>query len=214
MLFRSIVPDKKFMRIEEYLAVTIEKLVPAELRVDFEFHASDLFHGNPPFAKLQRDDALEIFRRCTTIVVGAPLFVVYAAVDLKALKQSYYASADPKDIAFRHCIEGVERWFKEQSDEEMGIVICDQGDKKVTAKIQESFRTYRTRLRSASDTRGMLSHLHDDMYFGDSAFSVGIQMADICSYIIMRHLQGKEDTEFLYKAIKDQIIFAKIEPTL
>lgn len=207
-----IIPDKHFMQVEEYLAVTIDKFVPEDSRDTFEFHASAMFNGNSPFENLGHDEAVEIFRRCMTIVAGAPLAVVYGAVNLEALRDSHYASAEPKDIAFRHCIEGVEGWFKEQANGEIGIVICDQGDRAVTTKLQKAFRRYRTRLKSASHTRGKLVHLHDDMYFGDSAFSVGLQLADICSYIVLRHLQGKQDTEFLYEAIKDQISFGKIEP--
>jgi hypothetical protein len=207
-----IVPDKKFMRIEEFLAVQIERLVPEDLRAKFEFHASAMLNANPPFERLEHDDALEIFRRCASIVSAAPLAIVYGAVNMEALRSSHYASAEPKDIAFRHCIQGVERWFKEQADNEMGIVICDKDDKAVTEKLQKAFRTYRKPLRSASDTRGRLEHLHDDMYFGDSAFSVGIQLVDICAYIVLRHLQKRPDTEFLYEAIKGQIFFEKMEP--
>jgi hypothetical protein len=43
------------------------------------------------------------------------------------------------------------------------------------------------------------------MYFGDSAHSVGIQLADICTFLICRHLEGKEDTEYLYKGIEPHI---------
>jgi hypothetical protein len=58
----------------------------------------------------------------------------------------------------------------------------------------------------------MLGKLHDDMYFGDSSLSVGLQLADVVSFVVLRHLQGKEDTEFLFKQIERNIVFGKIEP--
>jgi Protein of unknown function (DUF3800) len=42
------------------------------------------------------------------------------------------------------------------------------------------------------------------MYFGDSRDSVGIQAADMCSFLIRRHLAGKQDSEWLFKIIESQ----------
>jgi hypothetical protein len=96
--------------------------------------------------------------------------------------------------------------------DDFGILICDASNPKVKTDIQSAFRANRRRLKAKDHTRGQLEHLHDDMYFGDSAYSVGIQLADICAFIILRHLEGKEDTEYLYKEIAPRICFAKVEP--
>jgi hypothetical protein len=57
-----------------------------------------------------------------------------------------------------------------------------------------------------------LWHAHDDLYFGDSKESVGLQMADLCNYFVWRHLCGKEDDQGFYKMFAEQIICAKAEP--
>src|SRR5690242_18290126 len=75
----AIVPESKFMVIEEYLAHTIDSLVPEELQDDFEFHASALFHAKPPFKGLDRDTAIEILRSCVSIVETAPIPIIYGA---------------------------------------------------------------------------------------------------------------------------------------
>jgi hypothetical protein len=95
--------------------------------------------------------------------------------------------------------------------DEFGILICDE-NKAMKADLQSAFRANRRRLKSTAHTRGTLEHLHDDMYFGDSAYSVGIQLADICGFIILRHLEGKEDTEYLFKNIEPHICFGDLEP--
>jgi hypothetical protein len=46
------------------------------------------------------------------------------------------------------------------------------------------------------------------MYFGDSKYSIGIQIADLCSYFIARRLAGDSETEHFYKMIEPQIISA------
>jgi hypothetical protein len=53
-----------------------------------------------------------------------------------------------------------------------------------------------------------LPFVHDDMYFGDSKFSIGIQIADLCSYFIAGHLEGDSEKEHFYKLIDPQIISA------
>ena len=126
------------------------------------------------------------------------------------------------DIAFSLCIAEVERWFKENADHDFGILISDDTDnKKQKRHLITTFRAYRTRIRTNlsslpkeefKEERGKGAHFHDDMYFGNSSYSVGLQLADFCSFIILRHLQGKEDTEFLYKKIEKQIYSGKVEP--
>jgi len=57
-------------------------------------------------------------------------------------------------------------------------------------------------------------YLHDDMYFGDSRFSVGIQLADLCGYVIAKHLANDPDPDLqrFYAFIEPQVIYSRIEP--
>ena len=235
------VNDVDFMLIENYLATVIDEVVPEDKRDDFEFHASALFHSKKPFEVISRDDALKIFEKCASIVQGAPLGISYGGVNLRALRRGYYATARPADVAFRLCLKGIEKIFADLATErqrsmiashppggfpetasaearksyfdEFGILICDESQySAIKNDLQKAFRANRRRLRSARHTRGELEHLHDDMYFGNSAFSVGIQLADICGFIILRHLEGREDTEYLFKTIAPHICFGEVEP--
>ena len=55
------------------------------------------------------------------------------------------------------------------------------------------------------------------MYFGDSKDSVGIQLADLCTYLMQRHLlktnpNAKDASDDFYKMFSAQVICAKPEP--
>jgi hypothetical protein len=50
------------------------------------------------------------------------------------------------------------------------------------------------------------------MYFGDSADSIGIQMADMCAFLINRHLAEKQDSEWLFKIIEPLIYSEMVRP--
>jgi hypothetical protein len=208
-----IVPEAEFMQIENYLAYLIDELVPEELRDQFEFHASAMVSGKSPFDKLPHDDALKIIENCLTIVENSSIAFVYAGVDMNALRSGIYATAQPVDITFRRCISGIAGWFHENPTSEIGMFICDKpSNDGVRQNLQKAFHAYRRRLRSATHERGLLQFVHDDMYFGDSAYSVGLQLADICTYVIQRHAQGKEDTEYLYAKLEPKIFYGIIEP--
>jgi len=223
-----IVKDVIFKPLEEFLARVIDESVPEELRPDFEFHASALFHAKKPFEAISRDKALDIFESCVSIITEGRVPICYGAVDLRKLRASVYATAQPVDMAFRSCLAGIEKWFektyedavpfkalKDQPDDHFGILISDDTkNTHVKEGMQKAFRAHRRRLKSVSHTRGLLEHLHDDMYFGSSSYSVGIQLADICSFVILRHLQGKEDTEYLFKKLQSHIIYSDVIPKL
>jgi hypothetical protein len=83
-------------------------------------------------------------------------------------------------------------------------------DKKQREVLHRTFRDLRSQ-KNAEEER-MLNSLHDDMYFGDSRFSLGIQLADACSYFVGRHLEGDMETEGFYKIIEPFIVFSQVYP--
>jgi hypothetical protein len=56
--------------------------------------------------------------------------------------------------------------------------------------------------------RGVLAHFHDDLCFANKKFSIGVQAADMCLYVIQRHLRNKNDIEDLYAKVKRKVFFA------
>src|SRR5215467_5208862 len=55
-------------------------------------------------------------------------------------------------------------------------------------------------------------NFHDDMYFGDSRYSMGIQLADLCAYFIGRHLEGDTETKPFYDMVSPHITFSLQQP--
>jgi hypothetical protein len=145
-------------------------------------------------------------------VNGYEIPVIYGAVDLTKLYAKLYATANPVDMAFRICVRLVEDWFKENADTDLGLLISDDADRPVKSAMQNAFHLFRNRVMSSPPTRGVLEHLHDDMYFGDSKFSKGIQLADIRTLLIGRHLVGLSDTEDIYQDLSRNIVKSSLEP--
>jgi hypothetical protein len=212
-------------------------LVPAEkLDQVEEFHACELYGGYGVFEGVEQGRRLETIRQLRMIDT-AGMSVVYGAVNLTELKNEVYASADPLDISFRICAKGIQSLMSdkifskvEQSQpgkeildpandpdpllitawlEEVVILIVDECDKKIRDLLQKSFRSLRPPRKLKSRT---LFHFHDDMYFGDSRYSAGIQLADLCSYFIARHLEGDNDIDSFYDMLSPCIVFSETYP--
>jgi Protein of unknown function (DUF3800) len=52
----------------------------------------------------------------------------------------------------------------------------------------------------------------DDMYFGDSADSIGIQMADLCNYLIHQKIKQRVAIEPFFETIEKNVVCSKVEP--
>lgn len=212
----TIVHDRDFLRIEASLQEMVAKYIPRELHDSFEFHASALFHQKPPFDKIERDKAYSILRDCVKMMAEAPIAIVYGGVDLRKLRSGVFATAQPVDVAFRLCIPEIEKWFQENAPDELGIFIADDTkNHHQKENLLKAFRANRfLQIEKAGAfeivDNGLLPHIHDDMYFGDSRYSKGLQLADVSCFIIQRHLQEKEDTESLYNIIEPRIFSGKI----
>lgn len=219
----AIISEADFGIMEGWLKWSVDQLVPPEARETLEFHASVMFNRKPPFQDISRETALHLMERCAEIVGTEENRMVYGAVDLRKLRRSPYTTARPQDVAFRVCMEGLQKYFcdhcasapgQNAAKPEIGLMICDDtSNANLKKDFQQSYRAFRGRIDPGATERRKLSDwLHDDMYFGDSSHSVGLQVADVCSYLVLRHLQGQADTEHLYKVIEPHLFFGKLVP--
>jgi hypothetical protein len=196
VLSAVIVQDHNFSTCELLSSVIVEDLMPQE-RIDKfeEFHTCELFGGFGVFEGIDQPKRFEAIERVLGLLT-MPLAVVYGAVDSKLLSQELFGSANPIDIGFRICAEGINKWVSSRfidhleklntgkpgedlelyvTNPHLGLLIMDDCDKDTKNTLQRSFRTLRPRVRPLRESK--LSSIHDDMYFGDSRFSVGIQLA-------------------------------------
>jgi Protein of unknown function (DUF3800) len=234
-----IIEDKAFKLTEVGVAIVPELLMPADKLAQFdEFHACQLYHGTGIFEGIDQVTRFEAITRLLTTLEFAEIAVVYGGVNLARLKQQIYGSADPLDMSFRSCIQGIQEWATQDMNrrvrvklgedienytlerstphvvegimEELVILIVDECDKKVRETLQNTYRSLRPPRNVTKHEP--FSNLHDDMYFGDSRYSVGIQLADLCSYFIAQHLAGDTETEHFYEMIKPHITYAQVHP--
>jgi hypothetical protein len=226
-----IIQDQRFKMFDLLMREIRNGLVPEDKLDKFEeFHAAELYGGYGVFECIAQQKRFAAIEQLLDLLAEEGAAVVYGAVDITKTKRAIYGSADPLDIAFRICIQEIYEWVKKQifsgnerDDDEkverwMGtlvLLIVDDCEKKHKDMLQNSFRNLRHPPPSISRSMPASQrfvHFHDDVFFGDSRYSVGIQLADLCSYFIARHLQGDEEIRPFYDLIEPHIVYGQLYP--
>lgn len=212
--------DKKFQMLEHSLAITISNIIPED-RIDKfeEFKAWQLYGGYGIFEGVDQEVRFRAIRYLLGTISQQKIPVVYGAVDLSAIAKKSFASANPTDTAFRVCMPVISMVMAEQTEElgpenglEYALLIADNTDKDKRTLLRKTFRELRTQMRPPRWGTG-LWFIHDEMYFGDSKDSVGIQLADLACYFIRKHLENEDPAaEGFYNMFQDQIVYGKVAP--
>ena len=210
-----LVKDSEFQNLEVNLAVILSDLLPETALPQFEeFKATDLYHNKQIFGEVSPDACTAAFGQILQLVSDCTLAVVYGAVDKQKHRNTRYKTANPLDVAFCTCIEGIQSWMKEKANNDLCILVADDDESslKVKAAFKETFRSLRQRMRPPDFSSGKLDCIHDAIYFGDSKDSIGIQIADICSFVIRKHLENPVAVEGFYRLLEPRIYAGTVHP--
>jgi hypothetical protein len=106
-----IIEDKTFKIVEIGMTGIQQKLIPPDRLDRFEeFHACELYGGYGIFEGIDQDKRFEAITNLLELLKAGKMSVVFGGVDLGKLRNEVYASADPLDISFRICVDGVHSW--------------------------------------------------------------------------------------------------------
>lgn len=210
VLTAVLIQDRHFHNAEVHAGIVAQGLNADAGVANFEeFKACELFGGYGPFEKVDTAIRHHVLEWLLGLVPHFQMPVIYSAVDQDRLSTKSYASASPLDMAFRNCMFAIESHMQKTSSDDLVLLISDEF-KKDRSILKSSFKSIRGQQPSLE--AGKCGHFHDDMYFGDSKDSIGIQLADVCGYFIAKHLEGHASGEGFYQIFKNQIAYCKIEP--
>jgi hypothetical protein len=205
-----IIADKDWLAIEEVFNGLVARLIPKKLeRRGFEFHAADLFFGHGFFEAWSNDDRNGLVNEVLDIVTGNKLPIIYGAVNKPEFQKKYRRPSAPHDVAFLFAAERVERWFKKEAGDAVGMFIADET--KADKDMKASLPQYRE-LISFGGRGDRLEHIIETIHFAASTETYGIQLADLVSYLIKRKLMGKANTMRFYERIEPLIYDARVFP--
>jgi hypothetical protein len=230
-----VIPHGEFGWAERMHSIAVEQLFPAdEVEEKFqEFHAYELFKGEGAFKGIDKAKRFDAITVLLMALRHYRLPFIYAAIDEKklaksALPQGLFETAHPLIPAFKLCLLGIEKWAQSQHDHLAGsvridysdqylLIVDETKDQELKKRLRNSYRLLRAARPYVVKAPNRLWHAHDAMYFGDSRDSVGIQLADLCTYFMQRQLSktdisAKDESDEFFKMFSGQVICAKPEP--
>jgi hypothetical protein len=102
-------------------------------------------------------------------------------------------SVAKKVDAFEACCYSVSDWFSDNAPGEYGTLTADDCTNDIREPIKNKFRELRPKAKSSPVVSGALECIVDNISFSDSRDSVGVQLADICGWLIGRQLSRKSE---------------------
>jgi Protein of unknown function (DUF3800) len=230
-----IVPSGNWGWMERLHGVAIEQLFEVqEIEEKFqEFHAFELFKGEGAFKGIDEKKRFSAIQVLLMTLSHHNLHFIYGAVDESKLAKSslargLFGTARPLTAAFRLCVLGVEDWARKQHAQmDQGIsidykdnyllIIDNTNDIDLKRQLQGAYKVLRAKHPYLKPHDNRLWHSHDEMYFGDSVTCLGIQIADLCTYFMQRHLLKRDKAhpdkaDEFFNLIAPHAICAKPEP--
>ncbi len=188
----------------------------------FEIHGYELFQGSGPWWRNGKAKAfrLQLLRDVLAIpgeikeLVKQELPIIYGAVYRPELLRRYGEDAwDAEELAFVLCMEQVEYCFGKSFDSEKGLMLGDRTHSKEFAirNLSNYMRAFQTPI---GRNPMPLTHMIETVHFADSLSTCGIQFADVCSFVIKRHLMEPThpDVTPLYEQVAPHIKRSRIWP--
>jgi hypothetical protein len=225
-----IVPPGKFGRALMLHETAIQQIIPPDSKEEFkQFHACDLYWGNKAFRKVKDEQRHNAITVLLMAMRSEGLSFIYSSVNREEFYNSPLGTIPfaPLHFAFQICLRGVENWARVQHcperDPNKGAVIkwedsflCIADESNNEPHKDELKAVYRKlrpkRLFHNFQAGDRLFHAHDAMFFVDSVDSVGIQIADLCTYFVQRKLNGKPEKQNFLDMFLDRVMCAKPEP--
>jgi len=211
-----IVKSVDCINLEIHNALVQERIFGDALPGKVELKGEEIFNQNGRYKQCERESCLEGYRSfldCQTPQIAA---VVVASIEKKELAGSAFHSASPLSVAFTLCLPGAQKWMAENDPDGLCIVVFDDTkDQEHKEGLRSAFRRHRIQINPKEWDLPKFMNIHDEMYFGDSLASAGIQAADMIAYVVHRHDSGRIDpnTAKLYGMIEPKI-FDKATPFL
>jgi hypothetical protein len=231
-----VINDDQYGLLEAQVGQLVERLLPEDRRKGVEFHASDLYVGKGQFEGLDEAARRAVLEDLIGLHRWTGFTYIYSALNMRELRRSPLASASWTDVAFRMCAATLDEWLMKRFVSQLhavagssephvavlalnypvSLMILDEPEQgeRDRQRIRSSFRTMRVQrgggISAGADAR--LRYPVDDIFFGSSANSIALQVADACNWAMWRYLCDGVDDRFYQRLCSGTVICAKPEP--
>jgi hypothetical protein len=216
--------DNEWPEVDRRIEALVDKYIPPERRYGFAFHATDIYHGTKEFDRRKpewadRGKRNQLLRELAGIIEDLCLPVVSGEYEKKSFGDGL--SLDYDKVGVRHdfmhnaaainCLFYADRWLARFAPSELATIYHEDGTP-AKAHIKKSLRALRSREFAAfaakdedmikAEVALPLKRIIDTVNFQEKSEARPLQLADLCAFIIGRHLKGKPVPEAVLRIIR------------
>jgi hypothetical protein len=178
-----ILPEEKWTTVERDLNEAIESVVPAPRPDDWELHMTLIAHRKKHFSSMSETDRFALVDAVFDVMEWHDLKLIFAAID-KEKHQRKYTYPDPVErVAYMLMLERFNYCVGRQGA--IGLVVADE-----QKEVELSTRKEHSRYRRDGTGVARIEHVIETPFFTPSHWSRPLQMIDVATYYVARHLRG------------------------
>lgn len=177
-----IVPEDKWRAAENDLNAAIDQVVPSPRPDDWELHMTLIAHRKKYFTQMSEDDRFALVDAVFDVMDWHDLRLIFVAID-KEKHQNKYAYPDPVErVAYMFMLERFNYCVGRKG--EIGLVVADE-----QKEVELSTRKAHSRYRRDGTGMSKIEHVIETPFFTPSHWSRPLQMIDVATYYVARHLR-------------------------
>ncbi|MBS1846399.1 MAG: DUF3800 domain-containing protein [Actinobacteria bacterium] len=178
-----ILPEEKWKAAERDLNEAIDAVVPPPRSDDWELHMTLIAHRKKHFSSMPEADRFSLVDAVFDVMEWHDLKLIFVAID-KEKHQKKYARPDPVErFAYMLMLERFNYCAGRQNA--IGLVVADE-----QKEVELSTRKAHSRYRRDGTGMSRIDHVIETPFFTPSHWSRPLQMIDVATYYVARHLRG------------------------
>jgi hypothetical protein len=179
-----VVHEDQWERMETALNTEIDRLVPPPRADTWEIHMSQLYHGKGFFRSMSSATRFALVDAVFDVMDRCAATLIFIGIDKKAHYGKYKEPQPVEDLAYRFMLERFNNFLSVQTDKR-GVVVSDE-QKEVELATRRAHSQYR-RLGTGAT---VINHVIETPFFTPSHWSRMLQIIDVATYYVARHLRG------------------------
>lgn len=181
-----VVPQDLWQSIEDDLNREIDQIVPPPRPADWEIHMAHIYNHKKAFRKMRPEKRFALVDAVFDVMERYRCTLMFVGVDKKAHDGRYKYPDPVEPLAYKFMLERFNT-FVGRSKDKLGLVVCDE-----QKEVEIATRKAHSRYRKVGTGMTQIEHVIETPFFTPSHWSRPLQMIDVATYWVARHLRGAD----------------------
>ena len=179
-----VIPEGVWQPVETDLNTEIDRIVPPPRPADWELHMSQIHHRKGVFKSMPTQERFGLVDAVFDVMDRYECTLIFIGVDKKAHDGRYKFPEPVEPLAYRFMLERFNT-FVGRSRDGLGLVVCDE-----QKEVELATRKAHSRYRKVGTGMATIDNVVETPFFTPSHWSRMLQMIDVATYYVARHLRG------------------------